>query len=373
MQGAGRYAVLKDPQGAVFAIIDPENAKPEAAGAPPLGTFSWHELATSDNEAAFAFYSGLFGWDAIQRMDMGPAGVYLIFGENGVQRGGIYIKPAENPGPPSWLPYVHVPNADEGYAVALSKGAKGTVPPMDVPGGGRIANVIDPAGASFAVHSTGAVPKATPAAKPKAAAKAKAKPKAKAKTKAEGQAEEGCAGQEEGSGQKEGREASREGKERSEEIREGCIEEISGGEEEIGAAQEVEGSPEEEMTGRRDVIKAGLATLAATQALPAWSAEKSKEKKDKPKLPPSAPLMTKAVPSTGERLAAIGVGTNNYSPTTADERAARREVLAGLTAAGASVIDTAPAYRQSEEVDRRTAGRYRQPQAGLHRHQGDGA
>ncbi len=60
--------------------------------------------------------------------------------------------------------------------------------------------------------------------------------------------------------------------------------------------------------------------------------------------------MTKAVPSTGERLAAIGVGTNNYSPTTAEERAARREVLAGLTAAGASVIDTAPAYRQSEEV-----------------------
>jgi len=184
MQGAGRYAVLKDPQGAVFAIIDPENAKPEAAGTPPLGAFSWHELATSDNEAAFAFYSGLFGWDAIQRMDMGPVGVYLIFGENGVQRGGIYIKPAENPGPPSWLPYVHVPNADEGYAVALSKGAKGTVPPMDVPNGGRIANVIDPAGASFAVHSMGAVPKAAPAAKPKAAAKAKAKPKSKPKPKA---------------------------------------------------------------------------------------------------------------------------------------------------------------------------------------------
>ena len=56
------------------------------------------------------------------------------------------------------------------------------------------------------------------------------------------------------------------------------------------------------------------------------------------------------MPSTGERLAVIGVGTNNYSPTTPEERAARREVLAGLTAAGASVIDTAPAYRQSEEV-----------------------
>lgn len=101
------------------------------------------------------------------------------------------------------------------------------------------------------------------------------------------------------------------------------------------------------MTGRREVIKAGIATLAGAHLVTAWGAEKSK---DKPKPPPAAPLMTKPVPSTGERLAPIGLGTNNYSPTTPEERAARREVVAGLTAAGASVIDTAPAYRQSEEV-----------------------
>ncbi len=34
MQGAGRYAIIKDPQGAAFAIIDPENARPEAGHAP---------------------------------------------------------------------------------------------------------------------------------------------------------------------------------------------------------------------------------------------------------------------------------------------------------------------------------------------------
>jgi len=82
----------------------------------------------------------------------------------------------------------------------------------------------------------------------------------------------------------------------------------------------------------------------------AWAVtQKTAPKEEEPK-PPPVPLVTKAIPSTGERLAVIGVGTNNYSPTTADERAARREVLSGLTAAGASVIDTAPAYRQSEEV-----------------------
>ncbi len=101
------------------------------------------------------------------------------------------------------------------------------------------------------------------------------------------------------------------------------------------------------MTHRREVIKAGIATLAGAQFGSAWAADK-KKKEDEPRKPFAAPLMTKTVPSTGERLAAIGVGTNNYSPTTAEERAARREVLAGLTAAGASVIDTAPAYRESE-------------------------
>jgi aryl-alcohol dehydrogenase-like predicted oxidoreductase len=103
------------------------------------------------------------------------------------------------------------------------------------------------------------------------------------------------------------------------------------------------------MTRRREVIKAGLATLAGAQLAGAWAAEKSKDK-EKPKPPPAASLMTKPVPSTGERLAVVGLGTNNYSPATPEERMARREVVASLTAAGAQVIDTAPAYRQSEET-----------------------
>jgi aryl-alcohol dehydrogenase-like predicted oxidoreductase len=61
-------------------------------------------------------------------------------------------------------------------------------------------------------------------------------------------------------------------------------------------------------------------------------------------------LITKPIPSSGERIPVIGVGTNNYSPITSEERAARRAVLAKLTELGASVIDTAPAYRESEKV-----------------------
>jgi hypothetical protein len=188
IKGAGRYAVLKDPHGAMFAILDPENSRPEPDGMPPAGSFSWHELATTDNEAAFAFYSGLFGWDALARHDMGPMGIYLIFGTNGVQRGGMFIKPAENPGPPNWLPYVSIPDCDAGFAAATATGAKGLVPPMTVPGGSRIAQIMDPTGAMVAVHSPGAAaeaaaPKSAPKPKAKAQAKAAAKPKAAPKKK----------------------------------------------------------------------------------------------------------------------------------------------------------------------------------------------
>ena len=195
MKGAGRYAVLADPQGAVFAIIDPENARAEPAGTAPIGQFSWHELATTDQEAAFAFYSNLFGWDALQRMDMGPMGVYLIFGYNGEQKGGMYVKPADMPGQPYWLPYVRVPSVDDAAPLVVAGGGTIRMPPMDVPGGSRITVIADPSGAAFALHtdpgtaaagkeSAASGARSTPKTKGKAKPKAKAKAKAKAKSKA---------------------------------------------------------------------------------------------------------------------------------------------------------------------------------------------
>ena len=64
----------------------------------------------------------------------------------------------------------------------------------------------------------------------------------------------------------------------------------------------------------------------------------------------SAPLLRRTIPASGEQIPLLGLGTNNYSPTTPEERAARRAVLERLTAAGLRVIDTAPAYRESERV-----------------------
>jgi predicted enzyme related to lactoylglutathione lyase len=200
----GKYAVLADPQGAAIALY--QSTQDAGKESPPKrGEFSWHELATSDWRAAIDFYSAVFGWEKMAEHDMGPLGMYVLFGSNGVQRGGMFNKTAEMPGGPAWLGYVRVKDVND--AVKKAKAARGTLVngPMEVPGGDWIAQFVDPYGAMFAVHTLAAdlkpaqsaaapaaspaeaapaaAPAAKPAAKPAAPKKAAAK-KAPAKKKA---------------------------------------------------------------------------------------------------------------------------------------------------------------------------------------------
>jgi len=151
----GRYAIVADPQGATFALFKPLEGSPPKAGAPQLGELAWHELTTTDPEAALKFYQELFGWQLIHRMDMGQMGFYWIFGSDGVPRGGIfnlYKLPHPAPGP-YWTPYFEVADADKAAQAASKAGGRVLNGPMDVPGGGRIAQLADPSGVAFAVHT----------------------------------------------------------------------------------------------------------------------------------------------------------------------------------------------------------------------------
>lgn len=159
----GRFAVMGDPQGAVFAPFTPlPTATPPADGPPPVGGFSWHELATSDLDAGFGFYKTLFGWEPTNAYDMGPLGIYQMFGYEGAAAvgpsamvGGIYRKPAGIPGPGAyWLHYIRVPSVDDAAAKIPTLGGKVTQGPMEVPGGSRVLQGVDPQGAAFALHTT---------------------------------------------------------------------------------------------------------------------------------------------------------------------------------------------------------------------------
>jgi aryl-alcohol dehydrogenase-like predicted oxidoreductase len=91
---------------------------------------------------------------------------------------------------------------------------------------------------------------------------------------------------------------------------------------------------------RRDLLKAGVGVGASILLSPASL------------LAQGASLIQRKIPSTGESLPVIGIGTaRRYeSVTTEAERAPLREVLHKFKEMGGKVIDTAPSYGTAETV-----------------------
>jgi predicted enzyme related to lactoylglutathione lyase len=150
----GQFAIIADPQGAVFAAFQPESQSPGHDGPPRVGEFSWFELATRDYNAALAFYGALFGWTPGEAMDMGPNGMYQLFLRDGVMMGGMYNLTAQMPMPPSWCHYVRVGDLTAALDAVKQGGGQVILGPYDVPGGDQIGMCIDPQGAMFALHHT---------------------------------------------------------------------------------------------------------------------------------------------------------------------------------------------------------------------------
>ena len=92
----GRIAFLQDPQGAVFAVIRPSSPPPPGEQKRSLGDFSWHELITTNWQAAWDFYQKLFGWEKTSAMEMGPGQTYQMFGVDKVPVGGMYNESARS-------------------------------------------------------------------------------------------------------------------------------------------------------------------------------------------------------------------------------------------------------------------------------------
>jgi predicted enzyme related to lactoylglutathione lyase len=167
----GRFAVLADPQGAVFAIFSLPATPASGGGGSMPQEFSWHELATSDPVGALRFYAALFGWAEIATHDMGAAGAYHLVGLGGVASIGMWKTTADKPMPPHWLCYAHVADIDKSANAAKAAGGKLLNGPMEVPGGTWIAHLTDPQGAAFALHADKRVAvAATTPQPPKAAA-----------------------------------------------------------------------------------------------------------------------------------------------------------------------------------------------------------
>ena len=93
---------------------------------------------------------------------------------------------------------------------------------------------------------------------------------------------------------------------------------------------------------RRDALKVGLmggVGLGLGRWLPST-----------PPLLTQNGLITRPIPSSGERVPVVGVGANRFGVQTAEEMVPLGQVLQRLAALGGEVVDTAPGYGRSEIV-----------------------
>lgn len=111
------------------------------------GTFSWVDLGTSDADGAKAFYGPLLGWefDDVPVPEAPPYSLAMLYGKR------VTAVYQAHQGPPNWLSYVTVEDADAAAAQAGELGATLISEPFDVMDAGRMAVIADPTGAVFAV------------------------------------------------------------------------------------------------------------------------------------------------------------------------------------------------------------------------------
>jgi predicted enzyme related to lactoylglutathione lyase len=142
---SGRYAVIRDPQGAVFIVGTPER---DIGGPREPGFFVWSELWTDDVDAAASFYATVLGYErgSIDR----SAGAYEVLQTGGEPRAGLVPTPNEDVDP-AWAPYIGVADLRSTLGRAAELGGRVVLEPRPDFGGGRVALIEDPTGAMIFV------------------------------------------------------------------------------------------------------------------------------------------------------------------------------------------------------------------------------
>lgn len=146
----GRFAVVADPQGAMFMLFKGDGPAMDPLPYMTPGTVGWHELHTTDWHRAWDFYSGQFGWTQGAQMDMGPMGTYQMYKLGRDMDEGAMLNEAGAPRP-FWAYYFSVRGIAEAKARIEAGGGSIVMGPHEVPGSMWIVIARDPQGGTFAL------------------------------------------------------------------------------------------------------------------------------------------------------------------------------------------------------------------------------
>ncbi|HEY1359409.1 MAG TPA: VOC family protein [Thermoleophilaceae bacterium] len=115
------------------------------------GVPSWVDTWQPDADAAAAFYTELFGWEAEDTMPPEVPGRHFMCRLRDRDVAAIASRPGSAPDQTAWGTYVQVENVEEAAERARAAGGSVLMEPFDALDGGRIAVLADPAGAAIGV------------------------------------------------------------------------------------------------------------------------------------------------------------------------------------------------------------------------------
>ncbi len=144
----GQEAVLADPQGAVFAVLQSSSGDPADLMA-DTGDWIWSSLITTDPEKDADFYKAVFGYEVYTLPDALDA-QHLILASDKFARASINpIPSAWTNAKPRWLNYIRVDDATATCVKVTALGGRVLEQPHIDRHGGKVAVVADPQGAAF--------------------------------------------------------------------------------------------------------------------------------------------------------------------------------------------------------------------------------
>ncbi len=149
----GTMAFVLDPDNAMIGVWQPGTHRGFTTKAEP-GTVGWFELHTRAYEKSIAFYQTVFGWDTYVTGDT-PDFRFTTLGSGEQQSAGIMDSSTFGPEalPAKWSVYFNVADVDGSIGRIIDAGGLVISPAEDTPYG-RLAEVVDPLGATFKLMST---------------------------------------------------------------------------------------------------------------------------------------------------------------------------------------------------------------------------
>ncbi|MFH0258720.1 VOC family protein [Vibrio rumoiensis] len=148
LKGRGELAVIQDPQGAVFSILNTFTGDP-APLAKQDGNWIWQEIWTDNISQSQSFYQKLGDFKSTDKTMLGHSYSYLAIND---QPAFGFVKKPNAEVPTTWVNYIKVSDINATVEKIELNGGHVLMAPTKEVRNGTVAIIRDPAGAGFVIQ-----------------------------------------------------------------------------------------------------------------------------------------------------------------------------------------------------------------------------